>query len=53
MLAADGVIYAAAGIASYDGTHVYALDAVTGNLRWQNHTSGRLIGGRNLLTNTS
>jgi len=48
VLAAAGVIYAAAGIASYDGTHVYALDAVTGNLRWQNHTSGRLIGGRSV-----
>lgn len=41
----DGdVVYAAAGIASYDGTHVYALDAVTGKVRWQNHTSGRLAG---------
>ena len=38
-----GVVYAAAGIASYDGTHVYALDAATGKIRWQNNTSGRLM----------
>ena len=43
VLVDDGTAYAAAGIASYDGTHVYALDAVTGKLRWQNSTSGRLI----------
>ena len=36
--------YAAAGIASWDGTHVYALDAATGKIRWQNNTSGRLAG---------
>jgi len=41
----DGdVVYAAAGIASYDGTHVYALEAKTGRIRWQNNTSGRLAG---------
>lgn len=40
----DGVAYAAAGIASWDGTHVYALDAATGKIRWQNNTSGRLAG---------
>ena len=44
VLVKDGVVYAAAGITSYDGTHVYALDAVTGQLRWQNNTSGRLAG---------
>jgi outer membrane protein assembly factor BamB len=43
-LVQDGVVYAAAGIASYDGTHVYALDAATGRIRWQNNTSGRLAG---------
>lgn len=43
-LAQDGVVYAAAGIASYDGTHVYALDAATGRIRWQNNTSDRLAG---------
>ena len=39
-----GVVYAAAGVANYDGTHVYALDAETGGIRWQNNTSGRLAG---------
>ena len=39
-----GVVYAAAGIASYDGTHVVALNAITGKLIWQNNTSGRLAG---------
>jgi len=39
-----GVVYAAAGLASYDGTHVYALDAADGHLRWQNNTSGNLRG---------
>ncbi|MCH2376213.1 MAG: PQQ-binding-like beta-propeller repeat protein, partial [Planctomycetes bacterium] len=43
VLVADGVVYAAAGIASYDGTHVYALDAESGKIRWQNNTSGRLV----------
>jgi hypothetical protein len=38
----DGVLYAAAGIAHYDGTHVWALDAVTGNVRWHNGSSGQL-----------
>jgi outer membrane protein assembly factor BamB len=43
-LVENGGVYAAAGIASYDGTHVYALDAATGRIRWQNNTSGRLAG---------
>lgn len=38
----DGVAYVAAGIANYDGTYVYALDADTGKLRWQNNSSGHL-----------
>ncbi|MCA9145145.1 MAG: PQQ-binding-like beta-propeller repeat protein [Planctomycetales bacterium] len=42
VLVDDGVVYAAAGITSYDGTHVYALDAITGELRWQNNDSSRL-----------
>lgn len=38
----QGVVYAAAGIAHYDGTHVYALDAITGKVRWYNDTCGTL-----------
>lgn len=38
----DGVAYVAAGIVNYDGTHLYALDADTGKVRWQNSTSGHL-----------
>jgi outer membrane protein assembly factor BamB len=36
----DGVVYAAAGIAHYDGTHVYALDAASGQPKWYNDASG-------------
>ncbi|MCI0681174.1 MAG: PQQ-binding-like beta-propeller repeat protein [Gemmataceae bacterium] len=42
VLVDSGVAYAAAGIFNYDGTHVYALDAETGKIRWQNNTSGAL-----------
>ncbi len=38
----DGVAYVAAGINNYDGTYVYALDAKTGRIRWQNNSSGHL-----------
>jgi len=38
----DGVVYAAAGIIDYDGTYVYALDALTGKPKWANNTSGHL-----------
>ena len=38
----DGVAYFAAGIVNYDGTHVYALDAITGKIKWQNNTAGHL-----------
>jgi len=38
----DGVLYAACGIVNYDGTYVYALDARSGKIRWQNTTSGHL-----------
>ena len=38
----DGVLYAAAGIVNHDGTHVYALDAITGKLKWYNDSSGTL-----------
>lgn len=37
-----GVVYAAAGIAHYDGTYVVALDAATGKVKWYNDTSGTL-----------
>ena len=30
----------AAGINNFDGTHVYAVDAATGKLRWHNATAG-------------
>lgn len=42
VLVHDGVAYFAAGIVNYDGTHVFALDAATGRLRWQNNSSGHL-----------
>jgi len=42
VLVHDGVAYLAAGINNFDGTHVYALDAATGKIRWQNNTSGHL-----------
>lgn len=38
----DGTVYAAAGIAHYDGTHVVALDAETGAVKWYNSDSGHL-----------
>ncbi|MFV1965943.1 MAG: PQQ-binding-like beta-propeller repeat protein [Pirellulaceae bacterium] len=44
VLVSDGVVYAAAGLTSYDGTHVYALNAITGEIRWQNNSSSRLAG---------
>ncbi len=38
----DGTAYVAAGIIDYNGTHVYALDAATGRIKWQNNTAGHL-----------
>lgn len=38
----DGVAYVAAGISNYDGTYLYALDAETGQIKWQNNNSGHL-----------
>ncbi|MFC1509397.1 PQQ-binding-like beta-propeller repeat protein [Candidatus Omnitrophota bacterium] len=38
----DGIAYAAAGISNYDNTHVFALDAETGKIKWQNNSSGHL-----------
>jgi hypothetical protein len=42
VLVHEGIAYVAAGIVNYDGTHVYALDAGTGRLKWQNNSSGHL-----------
>ncbi len=42
VLVEDGIAYAAAGLVNYDGTYVYALDAATGEIKWQNTTSGHL-----------
>jgi len=38
----DGLAYVASGIVNYDGTYVYALDAATGKVKWQNNSSGHL-----------
>lgn len=43
VLVEDGTAYVAAGILNYDGTHVYALDAITGEIEWQNNSSGHLL----------
>jgi outer membrane protein assembly factor BamB len=45
VLVHEGVAYVAAGIVNYDGTHVYALDAATGRVKWQNNSSGHLDPG--------
>jgi outer membrane protein assembly factor BamB len=42
VLVEDGVAYFAGGIIDYDGTYVYALDAKTGKIKWQNNSSGHL-----------
>jgi len=42
VLVEDETAYVAAGIVNYDGTYVYALDAPTGKIKWQNNTSGHL-----------
>lgn len=44
VLVNGGTVYAAAGITSYDGTRIYALDAATGEIEWQNNSSGELAG---------
>ena len=44
VLVEEGIAYAAAGIVSHDGTHVYALDAIGGEIKWQNNSSGNLMG---------
>jgi len=42
VLVEQGVAYFAAGMTDFDGTHVYALDAEGGKIRWQNNTCGHL-----------
>jgi hypothetical protein len=42
VLIEDGIAYLAAGIVNYDGTYVFALDARTGGIVWQNNASGHL-----------
>jgi hypothetical protein len=42
VLVDGGTAYLAAGINNFDGTHVYALDAATGQVRWQNNDCGHL-----------
>ncbi|MAV36955.1 MAG: hypothetical protein CMJ59_16025 [Planctomycetaceae bacterium] len=42
ILVDQGTAYLAAGIVDHDGTYVYALDAITGEIRWQNNASGHL-----------
>lgn len=38
----DGVAYFGAGIIDHDGTHLYAVGAKTGELKWQNNSAGHL-----------
>lgn len=42
VLVHDGAAYFGAGIIDQDGTYVYALDAKTGQIKWQNNASGHL-----------
>lgn len=42
VLVENGTAYVAAGLVNYDGTYVYALDPVIGNVKWCNDTSGHL-----------
>ena len=42
VLVEGGTAYFAAGMTDFDGTHVYALDAATGAIKWQNNTVGHL-----------
>jgi len=43
VLVQDGVLYAAAGITDYDAVHVYALDAMTGKLKWHTDCTDRQL----------
>ena len=40
VLVQDGVVFTAASLLNMDATHVYALDAKTGRIFWQNNSSG-------------
>ena len=42
VLIEDGIAYVGAGLIDTDGTYVYALDAATGAIKWQNNSSGHL-----------
>jgi outer membrane protein assembly factor BamB len=42
VLVDEGTAYFAAGITDYGGTYLYAIDAATGRIRWQNNQAGRL-----------
>lgn len=42
VLVHDGIAYFGAGIVDHDGTYVYALDSKTGDIIWENNTSGHL-----------
>ena len=45
VLVADDIAYFAAGIIDHDGTYVYAINATTGELKWQNTSAGHLNDG--------
>lgn len=38
----DGIAYVGAGLIDTDGTYLYALDAATGAIKWENNSSGHL-----------
>jgi len=42
VLVENGIAYFAAGMVNFDGTYVYAIDAETAKIIWQNNTSGHL-----------
>jgi outer membrane protein assembly factor BamB len=42
VLVQDGIAYVGAGLIDTDGTYVYALDAATGAIKWENNSSGHL-----------
>ena len=46
VLVEGGVAYAAAGMANYDGTHVYALEAASGKICWENSASGHQVSSK-------